>query len=175
MSFAMLNIELLVQIISDLAFNIQLPQRNDIIDCNVKEYINYEEDLVCPISLENIPLGEKYFLTTCNHKFSKKLIDWLKIKKECPLCKTNFGNLNQRDDIVSVVYRALGNNLRKKLLDKIIELEPENELIELYIFLLNFSYEMITESEKEELIELYLPSFDYDGTVKSAEKLFPWL
>tara|TARA_R100000149_G_C5853659_1_gene121639 strand:- start:406 stop:843 length:438 start_codon:yes stop_codon:yes gene_type:complete len=53
----------------------------------IYENIDLEQEYTCPISLEKIENnGVK---TTCGHIFNRKNIDeWLKVHKDCPLCRT---------------------------------------------------------------------------------------
>ena len=50
------------------------------------EAVEVEEGQTCPISLDIIENGVK---TTCGHTFNQASIDtWLKVHKDCPLCRT---------------------------------------------------------------------------------------
>ena len=53
-----------------------------------------EECIVCLNELSQIPIEQSdtniFLKTPCNHKFHKKcLLDWLKEKHLCPVCRTN--------------------------------------------------------------------------------------
>jgi hypothetical protein len=53
-------------------------------------YNDYEN---CPICLEEI---NDLLITPCKHKFCKNCIDeWIKIKCECPLCRTKLISSNK--------------------------------------------------------------------------------
>ena len=64
----------------------------------IKEDINSNKpiDEICVICQDN--LNNKYIKTVCDHYFHKKCFeDWLKVKLECPLCKSKF------DDKIDIV------------------------------------------------------------------------
>ena len=49
------------------------------------------EPRVCCICRENIELGEKIYLLSCDHCFHKScIIEWFKKKPECPYCRKEF-------------------------------------------------------------------------------------
>lgn len=140
--------------------------------CEIEQYTNYEDDLKCPISLDLIPEGHKFYLTKCGHKFSSKIFEWLKVKRECPFCREPFPEANQHQNNN---YSQICNFLRKILIQHIINIDQEDEHIGLWIFFLQYSYSIITEEEKEELTSIYTEHFERDGGPKSLEKIFPWL
>ena len=47
------------------------------------------ESIMCPITQENILLGENIEELPCGHKFSDSIYKWIKIKNECPVCREN--------------------------------------------------------------------------------------
>jgi hypothetical protein len=57
--------------------------QKDIILAEVKR-----DNLQCCICLERLIKGKKERMLPCTHLFHRKCIsDWLKVKRECPICK----------------------------------------------------------------------------------------
>ena len=47
------------------------------------------EDIICPITQENIPVGQEVQELPCGHKFSKDIFIWIEVKNKCPICRNN--------------------------------------------------------------------------------------
>ena len=52
-----------------------------------------QENIICPITQENILIGEDVKQLPCGHKFSIFIKDWLRLKNECPVCRENILNV----------------------------------------------------------------------------------
>ena len=48
-----------------------------------------EENIICPITQENILIGDNIEELPCGHKFSDSIYKWIQIKNECPVCREN--------------------------------------------------------------------------------------
>lgn len=51
-------------------------------------YLNDDIEKICPITKENIELGEDVRILKCGHEYSKNNIDlWLQQNNTCPMCR----------------------------------------------------------------------------------------
>ena len=51
-------------------------------------YLNDDSEKICPITKENIELGDEVRILKCGHEYSKNNIDlWLSQNKTCPMCR----------------------------------------------------------------------------------------
>lgn len=48
-----------------------------------------EENIICPITQENILVGDNIEELPCGHRFSDSIYKWIQIKNECPVCREN--------------------------------------------------------------------------------------
>ena len=66
----------------------------DEMDTIINTYqITEEENIICPITQENILLGENVKELPCGHKFSESIYKWIRVKNECPVCRKNIINI----------------------------------------------------------------------------------
>lgn len=52
-----------------------------------------QENIICPITQENIGIGENVKELPCGHKFSNSIYKWIRTKNECPVCRKNILNI----------------------------------------------------------------------------------
>lgn len=63
---------------------------------------NIHKKHTCPICISNFDVGESVITLVCDHIFHEKCIsEWLKVKKNCPLCRKTVKNSN---DLSSLLF-----------------------------------------------------------------------